>query len=142
MTEPQIIVHEGRPAFAVVPIDEWRRLTELAADIEDARTIEAVAADPELRRVPGKVVAALLDGTHPIRAWREHRGLSRAALAKLGGLTTGHVAHLETGRRAGTVDALQKVARALDVTIDDLVPVVPAAARPETDRTCEDIDLA
>jgi transcriptional regulator with XRE-family HTH domain len=69
----------------------------------------------------------LLDDEQPLKAWREQRGLTRAQLAAKAGLTAGHIAHIETGRRQGTADTLRRLATALDVTVDDLVPIEPAA---------------
>lgn len=127
MIEPQIIEKDGEPTFAVLPIAEWQRLMERLADLEDAGEIEAIAKDPNFRAIPGSVVGRLLDDEQPLKVWREQRGLTRAGLAAKAGLTAGHVAHIETGRRQGTADTLRRLATALDVTVDDLVPIEPAA---------------
>lgn len=130
MIEPQILKKDGEPAFAVLPIGEWRRLMERLADLEDARDIAAIAADETRRMIPGEVVRRLLDDEHPLKVWREHRGFSRAALATKVGLTPGHIGHIESGRRHGTPEALRRLATALDVKVDDLVPVEPVTDQP------------
>jgi DNA-binding Xre family transcriptional regulator len=135
MTEPQIIEQDGEPAFVVLPIAEWRRLVEQLQDLEDALDIETVANTPGRRTVPAAVVDRLLDDEHPLKVWREHRGLSRAELAARTDLTPGHIGHLETGRRHGTPDTLRRLAMALDVTVDDLVPVGPATEAP-SEQNC------
>ncbi len=112
--------------FVLLPIAEWRLLMEQLEDLEDALDIEKSARDPDRRTIPAAVVDRLLDDEHPLEVWREHRGLSRADLATVTGLTPGHIGHLETGRRHGTPDALRRFATALDVTVDDLVPIEPA----------------
>lgn len=137
MIEPQIIEKDGEPTFAVLPITEWRRLMERLEDLEDAREIEMILSDPNRRMIPGVVVRKLLDDEHPLEVWREHRGLSRADLAAKAGLTPGHIGHLETGRRHGTPDTLRRLATALDVTIDDLVPIEPAAPTSDHNPTGE-----
>ena len=59
-----------------------------------------------------------------IRVLREARGLSGNALAKLAGISQGHLRDLETGRRKSpTLDTAQALARALGVTVDDLLCV-------------------
>lgn len=135
MTEPQIIEQNGEPAFVVLPIAEWRRLVEQLQDLEDAVDIATIANDPDRRMIPAAVVDRLLDDEPPLKVWREHRGLSRAALAAKAGLTPGHIGHLETGRRHGTPDTLRRLATALDVTVDDLVPIEPVADEPESQGT-------
>jgi len=130
MTEPQIIEQNGEPAFVVLPIAEWRRLLAQLQDLEDALDIETIANDPNRRTIPAAIVDRLLDDEHPLKVWREHRGLSRAELAGMTGLTPGHIGHLETGRRHGTPDTLRRLATALDVSVDDLVPVEPATEAP------------
>jgi DNA-binding Xre family transcriptional regulator len=126
MTEPQFIEQNGEPAFVVLPIAEWRLIIEQLEDIEDALDIEASANDPHRRTIPAAVVDRLLDDEQPLKVWREHRGLSRSELAAKASLTPGHIGHLETGRRHGTPDTLRRLATALDVTVDDLVPIEPA----------------
>lgn len=126
MIEPQILKKDGEPAFAVLPIAEWRRLMERLADLEDSRDLEMIAADPNSRMIPGEVMRRLLDDEHPLKVWREHRGLSRTELAAKVGLTPGHIGHIESGRRHGTPEGLRRLATALDVKVDDLVPVEPA----------------
>ena len=97
------------------------------ADLQDFHDIETIANDPNRRTIPGSVVRRLLDDEQPLKVWREQRGLTRAQLAAKTGLTPGHIAHIETGRRQGTAATLRRLATALDVTVDDLVPIEPAA---------------
>ena len=129
MTEPQFIEQNGEPAFVVLPIAEWRRLMAQLEDLEDALDIETIANDPNRRTIPAAVVDRLLDDEHPLKVWREHRGLGRAKLAAMAGFTPGHIGHLETGRRHGTPDTLRRIATALDVTVDDLVPIEPVVTQ-------------
>ena len=135
MTEPQIIEQNGEPAFVVLPIADWQRLVEQLQDLEDALDIETITNDPNRRTIPAAVVDRLLDDEHPLKVWREHRGLSRAELATMTGLTPGHIGHLETGRRHGTPDTLRHLATALDVTVDDLVPIAPVADESKSQGT-------
>ncbi len=39
----QILETDGKPAFAVLPIDEYRRLLELAEDAKDAEALRRAA---------------------------------------------------------------------------------------------------
>jgi ribosome-binding protein aMBF1 (putative translation factor) len=100
----------------------------LLATLEDARDIagaiaaEARVASGESEYLPAEMVARLCAGEHPIRVWREHRGRSARALAATAGMAPSYLVEIETGRKTGSIDAFRKLARALDVTLDDLVP--------------------
>ncbi len=117
----QIIEKDGRPEYAVVPIDEYRRMVaslEESADL--AATDRALRENEAGDTVPGEVVHAILDGAPPLRAWRRHRGLTLDALAARVGVSKGYLSQIENGRKSGTLDLVRRLAAALDVTLDDL----------------------
>jgi transcriptional regulator with XRE-family HTH domain len=60
-------------------------------------------------------------GEHPVRAWREYRGLTLAALAKESGIVPSYVSEIEHGKKRGSVRALAALAKALRVDIEDLL---------------------
>jgi hypothetical protein len=60
---------------------------DLAA-IEEFRTRRA-AGEEEI--LPNAMVASLLAGEHPVKVWRKHRGLKRAALAERTGIASGSI---------------------------------------------------
>lgn len=60
------------------------------------------------------------EGENPVRAWREHRGLTQAQLAEPAGVGQSYVAMLEAGERKGSITRLRALARALGVELDDL----------------------
>ncbi len=120
----QVIERDGKPEYAVVPYEEWQRLLALAEEVEDIRAAERAMqalASGEDERLPAEVVHALLEGAPPLRVWREHRGLSQTRLAERAGVTQGAIAQIESGRRKGSVHLLRKLARALEIDVDDLV---------------------
>lgn len=53
-----------------------------------------------------------------VAAQRSARGLSQAELAQLTGTTQSAIARLESGRRAPRLDTLQRVANALDCSLE------------------------
>ena len=117
----QIIEKDGRPEYAVVPIDEYRRMVaslEESADL--AATDRALRENEAGDTVPGEVVHAILDGVPPLRAWRRHRGLTLDDLAARVGVSKGYLSQIENGRKSGTLDLVRRLAAALDVTLDDL----------------------
>jgi DNA-binding XRE family transcriptional regulator len=120
MIKPQIIEREGKPEYAVIPIAEWRRIETLLEELEDIRDLDAALAKPDRRMIPFEVTSAILDGTSPIRAWREHRGLSQSDLAQAAAIGETQLMEMEAGTRTPTPAALQRLARALHAQIDDL----------------------
>lgn len=122
MSQVQIIEKDGKPAFAVVPIELWERLRESIEDAEDAAAYDRAMANDDGVTFPAAVVHAELDGMHPVRAWREHRGLTLQALADAAGVSKPYVSQIEGGKRTGTAATLRKLATALDVPMEALRP--------------------
>lgn len=120
----QILEAGGKPAFAIVPIDEYRRLLELADDAADAAALQRAArryAKGEEVTIPAAVVDRLLAGESPVRVWREHRGFTAAVLAEIIGVTPAHVSKIETGKGEPSIALLRRLSKALDVELDLLV---------------------
>ena len=111
--------------FAVLPEDEYRRLVELAEDMED----EAAAEAARIRRengeeyLPGDMVHRIIDGENALKVWREYRGFSQRELAEKAGCRPATVSELENEKEQGRVKLWQALARALAVDIDAIVPI-------------------
>lgn len=56
-----------------------------------------------------------------IKKLREEQGLTQAALAKKAGLSREGIAYLETGKRSPTLITLKKLAKALKISVVDLL---------------------
>jgi len=123
---PQLIHQDGKPAFAVVRIDDWERIVDALDDLEDMFFLEEYRAAPNEELLPAEMVDALLDGESPIRVWREHRGLSQQHLAEVAGIPKPYLSQLEAGRREASQRVIRRLAKALGVDLDDLI-------RPEPD---------
>ncbi len=115
----------GGEEMVILPADEYRRLVA-RRDVEDdlgaaRKTLERVKAGLE-STLPIEVVRMVrVDGVSRLRAWRTHRGLSPAALARKIGKSASYLTQLENGTREGTLATMSKLARALDTTLDCLV---------------------
>ena len=121
MTNSAQIIRDqnGKPAFAVLPIDEYERLLEVADEAAGIRAFDAYKATrPET--FPDEVASRLLNGEHPVKVFREHRGITQTQLAESAGLRQAYVSQIEAGSRVGTVDVLKRVAEALRVNLEDL----------------------
>lgn len=119
----QTIIKDGQPEYVVLPWAEYQLLLEALDDRLDAAALTDFAQrlTGGEETVPDAVVARLLAGENPIKVWREHRGLTQAALAHAAELTQSMVAMIERNDRRGTADTLSALARALGVELDDLV---------------------
>ena len=94
---------------------------EDARDLATAREVEAAVAAGTTELIPAEMAERLFAGESPLRVWREHRGLTGSALAKLAGIPQSYVSEIENGKKPGSLDAMTKLARALKVSLDDLV---------------------
>ena len=122
MKRVQIIEHEGRPAYAVVPIDLWQRVREGIEDADAVAAYDRAVANDDGFTVPAAVLRAELDGSHPVRAWRKHRRLTMQAVADAAGVSKAYVSQIEGGQRAGTAATLKKLAKVLKIPLDVLQP--------------------
>jgi DNA-binding XRE family transcriptional regulator len=120
MIKPQIIESEGKPAFVVLPYADWLTMQELAEDAEDNAALAAFHANPT-ELFPVSVVDAMIAGEHPVRVYRNYRGLTLRALADASGITVPYLSQIETGKRNPSTDVLKKIADALGFAMDDLV---------------------
>lgn len=120
----QIIEKNGKPEWAVLPYEEYQRLVaeaEMLQDVRDYDEVKLAIANGEEELIPSEVTYALLDGENPIRVWREHRGLTQQQIADTAGISKPYLSQLETGQRKGTAEVLAAIARALNVSLDDLI---------------------
>ncbi|HWA19734.1 MAG TPA: helix-turn-helix transcriptional regulator [Devosia sp.] len=117
----QKITTPGGEELMVIPLAEYEALLD-AADIASADRIKArvVAGLDEV--VPAELVNRIIDGENSIRVWREYRKLSAADLAAKAGISAAYLSELESGKKTGGVATLRKIANALEIDLDDLVP--------------------
>ncbi|MFO1206606.1 MAG: helix-turn-helix transcriptional regulator [Burkholderiales bacterium] len=120
----KILESKGKPAFAVLPYDEYIALRELAEDAQDAaaslaRFAKRYASGKE-ETVPAEVVDRLLAGESPLRVWREFKGMTAAQVAAAVQITPAHVSKIESGKGEPSVALLKKLARVLRVDMEVL----------------------
>ncbi len=122
MTEPQVILDDrGKPAFAVIPWQEYERL---------ARTTDRTLTDEELydaakfagdESFPIEVADRLLAGENSVKVYRDHRGMTQRQLAAAAAINAVYLSQIETGKRTGSAKTLAAIAGALNVNVDDLI---------------------
>lgn len=95
---------------------------EDAADALALAEVRAREAAGDAEYVPVELAERIfVGGEHPIRVWREHRGLTLGALAKASGIAQSYLSEIENGKKRGSVRALAALAKALRVDIEDLL---------------------
>lgn len=124
MTAQTIVTPSGE-RLVMLPEAEYEALLAAAEDAADDAAVEAfrrklAAGEEEL--LPAAMIDRVLAGESLVRVWRDHRRLTSKALAEKAGIARAYLSQIEAGKREGTVDTLRKLATALGVAIDDLVP--------------------
>lgn len=110
---------------------DFEMMLEAVDDAEDVSALRSAEIrereiDKETARsdyLPVELVMRLMAGEHAVRIWREHRGLSRQALAERAGVGRSYLVEIEGRKKPGSVMAYRRLAKALGVTVDDLLPV-------------------
>ena len=111
--------------MVVLSQDEYDALLDRLSLAEARADYNAIKAG-EQEAFPSTVADALLDGDHsPIKVFREYRGLSASAVAARAGISQAYFSEIESGKKSGGVRALQKIAEALSVDLNLIVPVTP-----------------
>ena len=108
-TNVQIINQDGRPAFAVIPYEEY------------VRTFRKAPRIPESGNIPNDVVWLSVDKGYTLaRAWREYLGLTQSEVASQMGISQAALSQMESGEKKLRKASLEKLARALDVMVEQL----------------------
>lgn len=123
MTRPQIIYDNDRPAFVVVPIEEYLTLNPDAKSLlTDEEMYDRAVARDDGTRIPHEVVKRLAMGDNPVKVYREWRGMLQHDLAKTAGVSVGYISQVERGVRTLSRKMQVEFARILQVDYQDLEP--------------------
>jgi len=117
---PQTIYRNQKPEFVVLSVKEYTKLIRAFEDFQDIQEISAYLDNPD-ETFPVEVALALSEGKHPIKVYREYRGISQSDLAQKAHVTKQYISQLEKGDRSGTTRVLKLIAKALKVDLDNLV---------------------
>ena len=109
-TKPQIITTDGKPAFAVIPWDEYLHLVNSSEKNVDSDIL-----------FPNDVVKANARGASLIKAWREHFNLTQKELSEKAGMIQSALARLENNNKTPRRSTLQKIADALGINVEQLM---------------------
>ena len=94
---------KGKPAFAVIPYGQYLTLSRLRAP-----------------RIPNAVVGKVINkDMTPVRAWREHLGLTQAEVARRLGISQSAYAQQEA-KESARKSTRDKIAKALGIAAEQL----------------------
>ena len=114
----KLIITPGGEKLAILPADEYEDICDRLAH---ANAMADYRAGRE-EALSGEEVDALLAAPTPLAFWRAKRGVTQAKLAAAAGTTQPHIADIEAGKHGASFDLMTRIAKALQVKIDDLAP--------------------
>lgn len=120
----QVIEKNGVPEYAVIPYKEYQRLVEQAEEAQDLTDAQVAvrAIEEGEETIPDEVVERLLSGEeHPIKVWREYRGLTQETLGERAGVGKSYISQLEARSKSGSTRVIKALAGVLGVDMDDLL---------------------
>lgn len=109
-TNHQIITQNGKPAFAVIPYDEYVEIMERMGGRPD----EEVTLPHEVVRL------STLGGLSLVRAWREHLGLTQDEVARRMGISQPAYAKMESKTTLPRVTTCKRIADAMGIEWEQL----------------------
>jgi len=118
--EPQSFTAPDGTEMVVLPAADFARLRDLAEEAVDLAHAQEIMARIETGEgtMPSEVLNMILDEElSPLAAWRRHRGLSQAQLARKAGLSQVWVSRIETGGGYGSRRTRAKLAAALEAPV-------------------------
>ena len=118
------IVEIAGQKMAMLPIADYERLLDLVEDKADA--LASMHAEERRRNgeeyLPAEMVDRLMAGEGALKIWRKHRGMTLQTLSKAVGVGQSFLSEIENGNRRGAPSLWRKLAEALNVSADDILP--------------------
>jgi len=111
-----IIIQDGRERVVLDRSD----YEDLIDSRDAAIAMREIAAGAPT--IPAAEMDTYLAAPTPLAFWRQRVGKTQTALAEEIGVSQPFLAQIEGGQRQGTVRVLARLAKALGVRIEDLIP--------------------
>ena len=112
-------VNIGGAACAIVPLKDYDALHEA---LEEAADAEALRLGRTEETIPMSM-ADRLCRENAVKVWRTYRGMTATELAAAADISNSQLSAIESGDSSGSVATLQRIAEALEVSVDDLLGV-------------------
>jgi DNA-binding Xre family transcriptional regulator len=103
----------------------WNDLIETLENAEDGAAVRVSRESAKSgvdNGLPATLYRRMRAGEHPVRVWRTYRKLGLNALAEKASVARSYLSEIESGKKPGSAVALQRIAQALDVEMDELMP--------------------
>ena len=107
----------GGATCAIVPLKDYDALQEALEEAADAEALRLGRTD----EVIPMSMADRLYRENAVKVWRTYRGMTATELATAADISNSQLSAIESGDSSGSVAALRRIAKALDVTVDDLL---------------------
>ncbi|MDF1592212.1 MAG: helix-turn-helix transcriptional regulator [Desulfobacterales bacterium] len=105
LTDVQIIKQDGKPAFAIIPYEDYLSLLPKDRDAS----------------IPHEVVGLIVKkGMNLVKAWRTHLGFTQREVAKRAGISQAALSQMEKNNNELRTATLEKLAGAMDISVDQL----------------------
>jgi transcriptional regulator with XRE-family HTH domain len=127
----------GRLGVLVTLVEAWEARHYDIVDALAARKVEASLAAGREELLNAEETAALVAAPTPLAFWRKKRGKTQSQLAAEIGVSENFLSDLERGKAKGDVTLYGKLARCLELSINDLRSVGKVTARREA-KSCAD----
>lgn len=103
----QVIKHHGKPAFVLIPYEEY---------------VEHYVRDDDNKfNIPHEVMGIhIMEEKSIIRAWREYKGFSQAEIAERMGITQAAYSQMEAPEAKLRKTTLKKIAAALEIYVEQI----------------------
>lgn len=96
-------------------------MVEDKADLLAAMRAEQRRSDGE-EYLPAEMVDRIVAGESSLKLWRKHRGFTLQELGKTVGVSQSFLSEIENGNRRGAPSLWRRLAEALNVSADDILP--------------------
>lgn len=116
----------GGEEMVLLPSADYEALLDIVEMAEDVAAYDEAKrriAAGEDESMPAEFVYRMLDGENAVRVWRDFRALSAKDLAASAGISAAYLSEIESGKKEGSLAALRKIAKALKVDLEDILPV-------------------
>lgn len=90
----QVIIHEGKPQYAVLPWEHYQALLKAAGHVTEQEVASAAPVESS-----AETVEPVLQPLTELPRLREAKGLAREALARSVGISPAYLAMIESGER-------------------------------------------
>jgi DNA-binding XRE family transcriptional regulator len=124
MIHPQVITKNSIPEFVVLPYKEYGLLLDALENQRDIKSIQEFH-ETGAETIPFELLKSIADKEkNAALAFREFRKISQSALASKVNISRQYLSQIESGQRKGSSSILKKIASALDIDVDLLIPTI------------------